>query len=57
GGETNLEMGVDMVKNDDESLSFNKKLDVRLGSHIAAELTEFSPTGIGVSRHKNGFED
>ncbi|GKB96286.1 hypothetical protein Tco_0982423 [Tanacetum coccineum] len=58
GGENELEMVVDkLVEKNDESFRFDKKLDASLGSHIAAELTEFSPTGIGVNGHENGFED
>ncbi|GKA55721.1 trifunctional UDP-glucose 4,6-dehydratase/UDP-4-keto-6-deoxy-D-glucose 3,5-epimerase/UDP-4-keto-L-rhamnose-reductase RHM1 [Tanacetum coccineum] len=47
-------MAVDKFVNEkDESLSFDKELDVSLGSQIAAEFTEslyFSPTGIGVEQ-------
>ncbi|GKG13092.1 hypothetical protein Tco_0350052, partial [Tanacetum coccineum] len=49
-----LAMVVDKFVNEkNKSLSFEKELDVSLGSQIAAEFTEslyFSPTGIGVEQ-------
>ncbi|GJW98200.1 E3 UFM1-protein ligase 1 [Tanacetum coccineum] len=57
-GENGLETVIDKsVSKNGESLSPDKKLDACLGSHIGVELTEFSPTGIGVHGHEYGFED
>ncbi|GJS09184.1 hypothetical protein Tco_0365980 [Tanacetum coccineum] len=57
-GENGLETVIDkLVSKNGESLSPDKKLDACLGSHIGVELTEFSPTGIGVHGHEYGFED
>nr|GEU67076.1 E3 UFM1-protein ligase 1 homolog [Tanacetum cinerariifolium] len=57
-GENGLETVINkLMSKNGESLSPNKKLDAYLGNHIGVELTEFSPTGIGVHRHEYDFED